>query len=71
MTIPTWFDSGFVLTLIGLIGGGGIYLLRFFLKSRCSRIKCCCCIECQREPLQNIDTSLTTTTQIEHIDNPV
>lgn len=45
-----WVDGGFVLTLVGLIGAGSAYCLTYFLKSRCTRIKCGC-IECIREPI--------------------
>lgn len=45
-----WVDGGFVLTLVGLIGAGSAYCLTYFLKSRCTRIKCGC-IECLREPI--------------------
>jgi len=45
-----WIDGGFVLTLVGLIGAGSAYCLTYFLKSRCTRIKCGC-IECLREPI--------------------
>lgn len=45
-----WIDGGFILTAIGLIGAGSAYCLTYFLKSRCTRIKCFC-IECLREPI--------------------
>jgi len=45
-----WIDGGFLLTLVGLIGAGSAYCLTYFLKSRCTRIKCGC-IECLREPI--------------------
>jgi len=54
MTLPTWFDSGFLLTLFGMIGGCGSYLLIFFLKSRCHTVKCCC-MTCERTPLEGRD----------------
>lgn len=54
MTIPIWVDGCFILTLVGLIGGGGVYLLSFFLKSRC-RVITCCCVKCEREPIPSTD----------------
>ena len=45
-----WIDSGFILTLVGLLGAGSAYCLTYFLKSRCTRIKCGC-IECLRDPI--------------------
>jgi hypothetical protein len=45
-----WIDSGFILTLVGLLGAGSAYCLTYFLKSRCTRIKCGC-IECIRDPI--------------------
>lgn len=47
MSLPIWFDDTFILTLIGLIGGGGGACLAYLLKSRCTKIKCGC-IECDR-----------------------
>jgi len=54
MTLPTWVDSGFILTLVGMVGAGGGFMLIFFLKSRCHTIECCC-IKCERTPLEEID----------------
>lgn len=34
-------NGAFVLSFVGLLGGGISYLLVFCLKSRCSNIKCC------------------------------
>ena len=48
--LPDWFDDTFIITLIGLIGGGCGYFLIFLLKSRCTNIEVCC-IKCDREPL--------------------
>lgn len=45
-----WVNGSFVLTLVGLIGAGSAYCLTYFLKSRCTRIKCFC-IECIRDPI--------------------
>ena len=54
MTLPVWVDSGFILTLIGMTGAGGYYLLIFFLKSRCHTVSCCC-MKCERTPLEPVD----------------
>ena len=54
MTIPIWMDDIFILNLIGIIGGGGIYCLTFILKSRCRNINCCC-ISCERDVLPPAD----------------
>lgn len=45
-----WVNGTFVLSLVTLLGGGSAYCLRYFLKSRCTRIKCGC-IECVRDPV--------------------
>lgn len=54
MTLPTWFDDTFILTLVGIIGGGGVYLLTFCLKSRCRTVNCCC-IKCERDVIPPAD----------------
>ena len=55
-------NTGFVLTLIGLLGAGFSGLAMCILKSRCSFIKCCC-IECQRNVLsEEAVTELGNTT---------
>jgi hypothetical protein len=64
MVIPTWLDSGFILTLVGMCGGCGSYMLIFFLKSRCHTVSCCC-IKCERTPLEPFDmhrVNITTET---------
>jgi len=48
MTIPEWMNGTFILSLLTLVGGGGMACLKYFLKSRCTSIKCCC-ISCQRD----------------------
>lgn len=50
MTLPTWFDDTFILALVGMLGGGGVYLLTFCLKSRCRTINFCC-IKCERDTI--------------------
>ena len=41
-------NGAFLLSMIGIIGGGGGMLLTYFLKSRCRHIRCCG-FECTRE----------------------
>lgn len=48
--LPDWVNSGFILTLTGMIGGGISYLLLFCLKSRCTNVECCC-MKCVRTPI--------------------
>jgi len=43
-------NSGFLLTLLGICTGCFGGLLGFILKSRCSKIKCCC-VELERDVL--------------------
>ena len=54
MTIPIWVDDTFILSLVGIIGGGGVYCLTFMLKSRCRVIKCCC-LSCERDTIPPAD----------------
>jgi hypothetical protein len=56
--LPQWFDDTFILTLVGLIGGGGTAILTYFLKSRCRTVECCC-IKCERNVIP-IDASQVT-----------
>ena len=65
MSIPSWFNGTFILSLITLVGGGATACLRYFLKSRCTSIKCCC-VECVRDviPSDNLnEVSLSGTTR--------
>ena len=65
MTIPEWLNGTFILSLLTLVGGGGMACLKYFLKSRCTSIKCCC-MECQRDviPPDNLnEVSLSGTTR--------
>lgn len=51
---PDWLEKHgtFILTLLGLLGGGASGLIMYFLKSRCSNIKLCWgAVSCIREPL--------------------
>lgn len=51
---PDWLEKHgtFILTLMGLLGGGASALIMYFLKSRCSTIKIFWgCVDCVREPL--------------------
>jgi len=49
---PDWLDkhNGFLLTLVASLSAGAGVLLTFFLKSRCSKIKCFG-LECDRTPV--------------------
>lgn len=49
---PSWLEKheGFMITMVGLIGGGLGGLLAYFMRSRCTKIKCCGA-GCVREPL--------------------
>ena len=65
MTIPNWLNGTFILSLLTLVGGGGMVCLKYFLKSRCTSIKCCC-VECVRDviPPESInEVSLSGTTR--------
>ena len=50
---PDWLEKheGFVITIVGLIGGACGVLLTYFLKSRCKKISCWG-FSCDREPIQ-------------------
>lgn len=43
-------NGTWLLTLIGVAGGGMGAILTYFLKSRCTRIDLCC-LKCRRDPL--------------------
>ena len=43
-------NATFILTMTGMIGTGIGVLLTYFLKSRCTMVKCCC-MECTRQPI--------------------
>ena len=43
-------NEGFILAVLGIVGGGCGYLLMFCLKSRCHEVQCCC-IKCKRQVL--------------------
>jgi hypothetical protein len=49
---PDWLEKheGFVITIVGLLGGACGIMLTYFLKSRCTKIKCCG-FGCDREPV--------------------
>lgn len=58
--VPEWIhNDAFILTLITLFGAGCSYVLKYFLISRCSVVRCCC-LECRRIPVD------LTTTQIDN-----
>jgi len=48
--LPNWLDDTFIISMVGLVGGGIGYLLMFCLKSRCTNIECCC-MKCIRTPI--------------------
>ena len=52
--------NGFLLTLIGMLGGGFGVLLGYFLKSRCTKLQFGCC-SCDRDPLELTSADLNTT----------
>jgi len=52
--------ESFILTLVGLVGGGLSALLVYFLKSRCTDISCFC-ISCKRDVLPDIQPNLNDT----------
>jgi len=43
--------TGFVISMVGILGGGLGVLLSYFLKSRCTKIKCCG-VGCDRQPVE-------------------
>ena len=49
---PTWLErhEGWTITMVGILGGGLGALLAFFMRSRCTKIKCFG-LACDREPL--------------------
>lgn len=49
---PDWLEKheGFVITIVGLMGGACGVLLTYFLKSRCRKISCWG-LSCDREPI--------------------
>ena len=59
---PSWLErhEGWTITMVGVLGGGLGVLLTYFLRSRCTKIKCCG-LGCDREPL--------TVEQIEVLDS--
>ena len=66
MSFPIWLDDTFILSLVGMLGGGGLYLLSYFLKSRCRMITCCC-VSCQRDPIPSSELNainITSSTDI-------
>ncbi len=50
-------ESGLI-TIIGMVGSGLSVLLIYFLKSRCSTIKCGC-IECDREVIPEVSATVS------------
>jgi len=66
MTSPVWLDDTFILSLVGLLGGGGLYLLSYFLKSRCRMISCCC-LKCERDVIPPADLNSVVITSVADI----
>jgi len=42
--------EAFVITIVGILGGALGVLLNYFMKSRCTKIKCCG-VGCDRQPV--------------------
>ena len=59
---PDWLEkhNAFVLTLVGILGGGLGVLLSYFLNSRCKKIDICCA-KCERDVLQEPTIELPPT----------
>ena len=57
--LPGWFDDTFILSLIGLVGGGGAACTAYLLRSRCTTVKLGC-ISCERDvlPAETISTAV-------------
>ena len=55
---PPWINNdAFILTVLTLFGAGCSYVLKYFLISRCSVIRCCC-LECRRIPVDLTPTQV-------------
>ena len=50
ISLPVWLDDTFILSLVGIIGGGCTAILAYLLKSRCTKVNCLC-MSCERLPL--------------------
>ena len=57
--LPSWFNSGFIISISSLIGGAITMCLRYFLKSRCTTIKCFC-FECNRDVIPSTELNEVT-----------
>jgi len=55
-------ESGLI-TIIGMVGSGFTALLIYFLKSRCSTIKCGC-IECEREVIPEVSATVASQNRV-------
>ena len=53
------FNSGCIISICSLIGGGITMCLRYFLKSRCTTIKCFC-FECNRDVIPSTELNEVT-----------
>lgn len=56
-------ESGLI-TIIGLVGSGLSAMLIYFLKSRCSTIKCCGCVECEREVIPEVSATVASQNRV-------
>ena len=43
--------ESFILTIVGFLSAGGGMILNYFIRSRCTDIKCLC-ISCKRTPIE-------------------
>ncbi len=51
-------NGAWLLTMIGIVGGGMGAVLTYFLKSRCTYIDVCC-VKCRRDPLPLQETDIS------------
>lgn len=56
-------NSGFIITFFGMIGACVSGTLVYFLRSRCTRVKCFC-LECIRQPISEENMSRAS---LEHV----
>ena len=57
--LPSWFDDTFILSLLGLMGGGGGACIYYLLRSRCTSVRLGC-ISCERDvlPAEQVSTAV-------------
>jgi hypothetical protein len=56
-------ESGLI-TIVGMVGSGFTALLIYFLKSRCSTIRCCGCMECEREVIPEVEANVASQNRV-------